>query len=270
VRIRAEVVHGLVFVCFDDAAPSLAEFIGPDFAAELAAPLGAPEVRVEREWSKLLRANWKMEPENSRDGYHATLLHKRLRGVSPPRPFKLYPNGHAVQQLGLDYNAGSAAGTLDGILAEQPDLARRFMSDPLPGMTLEDPSRIITIFPDVLIAIRYSTLLIVKQIPLSAGETWFETRFAYVAGDSAEQVDVRRKHWHMYWAKDGGNLPEDWEAWEAQQVGARSIGVRYSLLSRGEVAESGMRGDDNRVRSFWAQWRSYMETGENAPPASAG
>ena len=159
------------------------------------------------------------------------------------------------------------ARTPDGILAEQPDLVARFMADPLPGMTLEEPSRIITIFPDVLIAIRYSTLLIVKQIPVSAGETWFETRYAYLAGDSAEQVDIRRKHWRMYWAEDGGNLPEDWAAWEAQQKGARSIGVRYSLLSRGEVADEGMRGDDNRVRSFWAQWRTYMGTSENAPPA---
>jgi methanesulfonate monooxygenase large subunit len=268
--IRTETMHGLIFVCFDDTMPGLAEFLGADFSAQLASPLGSPDVRVARDWSKLLRANWKMEPENSRDGYHATLLHKRLRGVSPPRPFKLYPNGHAVQHLGLDYTAGKKAGTLDGILAEQPELAERFMSDPLPGMTLEEPSRIITIFPDVLIAIRYSTLLIVKQIPLSSGETSFETRYAYVAQDSQEQIDIRRKHWRMYWAEDGGNLPEDWEAWEAQQIGARSIGVRYSLLARGEVAGEGMRGDDNRVRSFWAEWRAYMGTSENAPPASAG
>jgi phenylpropionate dioxygenase-like ring-hydroxylating dioxygenase large terminal subunit len=268
VRIRSETMHGLVFVCFDEGMPSLAEFLGEAFCGQLAVPLGAPEVRVARDWAKLLRANWKMEPENSRDGYHATLLHKRLRGVSPPRPFRLYPNGHAVQHLGLDYRAGKNAGTLDGILAEQPELAGRFMSDPLPGMTLEEPSRIITIFPDVLIAIRYSTLLIVKQIPLATGETWFETRYAYVAHDSQEQIDIRRKHWRMYWAEDGGNLPEDWEAWEAQQIGARSIGVRYSLLARGEVADAGMRGDDNRVRSFWAEWRRYMGTPDNAPPAN--
>jgi phenylpropionate dioxygenase-like ring-hydroxylating dioxygenase large terminal subunit len=266
VRVRAETVHGLVFVCFDDAAPDLLTFLGADFAAELALPLGSPELRVGRDWAKLLRANWKMEPENSRDGYHATLLHKRLRGVSPPKPFRLYANGHAIQQLGLDYASGKAAGTLDGVLAEQPELVERFMSNPLPGLTLDDPSRIITIFPDVLIASRYSTLLIVKQIPISAEETWFETRYAYLAGDSPEQIEIRRKHWRLYWAEDGGNLPEDWEAWEAQQIGAHSIGVRYSLLARGEVATEGMRGDDNRVRSFWAQWRAYMGLAENAPP----
>jgi phenylpropionate dioxygenase-like ring-hydroxylating dioxygenase large terminal subunit len=266
VRIRAESVHGLVFVCFDDAVPDLATFLGAEFAAELALPLGSPDLRVARDWAKTLRANWKMEPENSRDGYHATLLHKRLRGVSPPKPFQLYPNGHAIQHLGLDYAAGRAAGTLDGTLAEQPALVNRFMANPLPGLTRDEPSKIITIFPDVLIASRYSTLLIVKQIPISAEETWFETRYAYLADDTPDDVEIRRQHWRMYWAEDGGNLPEDWEAWEAQQVGAHSIGVRYSLLARGEVAEQGMRGDDNRVRSFWAQWRAYMSLAENAPP----
>ena len=106
-----------------------------------------------------------------------------------------------MQHLGLDYTAGMKAGTLDGILAEQPELAERFMSNPLPGMTLEKPSRIITIFPDVLIAIRYSTLLIVKQIPLSAEETWFETRYAYAANDTPDEIDIRRKHWKMYWGR---------------------------------------------------------------------
>lgn len=265
VPVRAEVAGGLVFVNLDEHAPSLAEFLGSEFAAELEAPLGSPDVRVARDWAKVLKANWKMEPENSRDGYHATLLHKRLRGLSPPRPFRIYPNGHAVQHLGLDYAAAQRAGTLDGILATHPELAARFMQNPLPGLTLEDPSRIITIFPDVLIAIRYSTLLIVKQIPLSAEETMFETRYAYLAADSTDQVALRREHWRMYWAEDGGNLPEDWAAWEAQQIGAHSRGVRFSLISRGEDAVEGMRGDDNRVRSFWAQWRAYMGTSENAP-----
>ncbi len=265
VPVRAEIAHGLVFVNFDEHAPSLAEFLGADFAAELEHPLGSPDIRVRRDWAKVLKANWKMEPENSRDGYHATLLHKRLRGLSPPKPFRIYPNGHAVQHLGLDYEAALRAGTLDGILAEQPELVTPVHAKSFAGVTLDDPSRIITIFPDILIAIRYSTLLIVKQIPLSAEETWFETRYVHLAADSQEQIELRREHWRMYWAEDGGNLPEDWEAWEAQQIGAHSRGVRFSLLARGEEATEGMRGDDNRVRSFWAQWRSYLGVSENAP-----
>ncbi len=56
----------------------------------------------------------------------------------------------------------------------------------------------------------------------------------------------------------------------AQQAGARNIGVRYNLLSRGEVADEGMRGDDNRVSSFCPQCRWYMDTTENAPVYNQG
>jgi hypothetical protein len=61
-------------------------------------------------------------------------------------------------------------------------------------------------------------------------------------------------------------LPEDWEAWEAQQRGVQSVGARYSLLARGEPANQGLRGDDNRIRGFWNEWRRLMNTTANAPP----
>lgn len=152
VPVRVESMHRLVFVCIDDETPSLAEFLGA-LAAELEHPFSPPALQVEIE---TLHANWKMQPENSRDGYHAALLHARLRGVSKPRPFKLFTGGHALQQLSLDYEEGKRLGTLDGILVEQPEMAEQLMSHPLPEQTREDPSRIITLFPDTLVATRYS------------------------------------------------------------------------------------------------------------------
>lgn len=265
VPVRAETMHRCVFVCFDSQTPSLRAYLG-EFGEALRHPLGAPEVCVKVVWQKTLKANWKMQPENSRDGYHATLLHKRLRGVSPPKPFKLYAGGHALQRLGLDYETGRKMKTLDGILATQPELVDKFMAYPLPGMTLEDPSQIATIFPDTLVASRFSTLILERQIPISAEETLFETRHAYLESDSEEIKEIRRQHWLLYWGMESGNLPEDWAAWEAQQEGVKGAGARYSVIARGDPAEEGMRGDDNRIRSFWAEWRRYMGTTRNAPP----
>jgi phenylpropionate dioxygenase-like ring-hydroxylating dioxygenase large terminal subunit len=265
VPVRVGTIHRLVFVCLDEDTPSLADYLG-DVAEELRDPFSSPDLQVEVMWTKTLRANWKMQPENSRDGYHATLLHKRLRGVSPPRPFQLYPGGHAVQHLGLDYEKGRQSGTLDGILLEQPELIEQFMAYPLPGLTRENPSRIVTLFPEVLFAIRYSVIIMERQVALSPGETLLETRCAYLKSDSEAVKDIRRKHWMMYWAQDAGNLCEDWAAWEAQQRGVQSIGARYSLIARGEAAEQGLRGDDNRIRSFWKEWRHCMGTSANAPP----
>jgi methanesulfonate monooxygenase large subunit len=265
VPVRIETMHRLIFVCLDDESPSLAEFLG-DLAATLEHPFSSEDLQVEIKWTKALDANWKMQPENSRDGYHAALLHARLRGVSKPKPFRLYSGGHAVQQLSLDYEEGRKLGTLDGILLERPELAGQFMAHPLPGETPDDPSRIITLFPDTLIATRYSTLVIERQIPVAPDKTIFETRHVFRKGDTPQLKELRDQHWTLYWAENSGNLPEDWDAWLAQQRGVQSVGVRYSLLARGEPANQGLRGDDNRIRSFWKEWRGYMGTAANAPP----
>jgi len=265
VPVRVGSLHRLVFVCFDDATPPLAEFLA-DVADHFKAPFSSPDLKVWVVRSKLLRANWKMQPENSRDGYHAALLHNRLRHVSPPRPYRLHPNGHAVQLLGLDYESGMQHQTLDPVLAQNPELTRSFMRHPLPGMTPENPAYVVTLFPDLLILTRFSTLLIERQIPLSPGETLVELRAGGLAGDTDEIKEIRERHWQLYWSEGSGNLPEDWEAWEAQQEGAMSVGVRYSLLARGEPAKEGLRGDDNRIRDFWKEWRRHMGVAANAPP----
>jgi phenylpropionate dioxygenase-like ring-hydroxylating dioxygenase large terminal subunit len=268
VPVRVDSSSKLVFVCLDDDAPSLSDFLGP-VAAILAQPFSSDDLRTQVKWKKVLKANWKMQPENSRDGYHAPLLHKRLRGVSPPKPYRLYPNGHAVQELGLDYETGRKAGNLDGVLAEKPELIDEFTSYALPGFSSEHPSVIITLFPDTLIAIRLNTMIIERQVPLNPNETEFETRSVYMASDTPHIREMRDQHWMLYWAPDGGNLPEDWEAWESQQLGMHNGAVRYSLIARGNPSETGLRGDDNRIRSFWEQWRLYMGTRENAPLEAA-
>ena len=97
-------------------------------------------------------------------------------------------------------------GTLDGILLERPGIASEFMAHPLPGQILDDPSRIITLFPDTLIATRYSTLIIERQMPVSPGETVFETRHVFLKSDTPQLKELRDQHWMLYWAPDAGNL----------------------------------------------------------------
>jgi methanesulfonate monooxygenase large subunit len=265
VPVRVDSMHRLVFVCFDSDTPGLAEFLG-ETADILEHPFADPDLTVSVDREKTMRANWKMQPENSRDGYHAPLLHKRLRHVSPPRPYRLTGNGHAVQLLGLDYEAGRRHNTLDPELMENRDLTEAFMSHPLPGMTLDAPAYVVTLFPDTLILVRYSTLLIERQIPIAPDQTVIEFSGGGLKGDSAELCEVRNAHWNLYWSDTTGNLSEDWNAYETQQMGARSAGVRYSLLARGEPASEGLRGDDNRIRSFWQEWRRHMGCDTNAPP----
>lgn len=185
--------------------------------------------------------------------------------MSPPRPFKIYENSHTIQRMDVDYENGKRLGTLDGILAEKPEMIDAFMSHPLPGLSREYPAMIITIYPDFLSAVRYSTYLILKQTPLALDQTLVEARRVYLSDDSDAVREIRRIHWDYYWSQEAGNVPEDWEAWESQQIGVKGLGSRYSVMARGEDGDEGMRNDDNRIRAFWAEWRKNMGAASNAP-----
>ena len=264
VPVPIDSLHRLVFVRFDDEGPTLKEFLA-EAADILEHPFADPGLKIWVERDQTVAANWKMQAENSRDGYHAPLLHKRLMHVSPPRPFKNLTNGHTVQYLALDYDSGIKHDTVDDEIGSNPELAKAFLSHPLPGMTREHPSYVVTLFPDTLILVRYSTMLIERQEPLDPGTTMIQFRAGQLASDSAEVAEIRRRHWYYYWDDKKGNLPEDIEAYESQQRAMRNGGVPYSLIARGEPGHTGLRGDDNRLRWFWENWRKHMKADRNAP-----
>ena len=264
VAIPVSSLHRLVFVRFDDEGPTLGEFLG-EAAEIIKRPFGDPNFKMWVERDQTVAANWKMQAENSRDGYHAPLLHKRLRHVSPPRPYKNLANGHTVQYLALDYDSGIENHTVDDEISSNPELANAFLSHPLPGVTREDPSYVVTLFPDTLLLVRYSTVLIERQEPIQPGQTVIQFRGGGLTTDTDEVKMIRHKHWYYYWDDKKGNLPEDIEAYESQQRAMRNRAVPYSLIARGEPGHTGLRGDDNRLRWFWHNWRKLIGAKSNAP-----
>src|SRR3989442_12507605 len=54
----------------------------------------------------------------------------------------------------------------ESILADNLELTRRFIQHPLPGMTREDSACVVTLFAPILILVRFSPLLMERQIPL--------------------------------------------------------------------------------------------------------
>lgn len=267
VPVRVESAHRLVFVCLDDETPSLADYLG-DVADRFALPFGHPDFQITLMRTERIRANWKMQPENSRDGYHAPLLHRRLFQVSKPKPYWIYPHGHAARDLGLDYESGLKARTLDPVLLDNPEMIRAFQRYPLPGLRQEYPGYVVTLFPELLVLARLSTAMIERQVPVSTYETDIEIYGGSLTTDTDEIREVRQKHWDLYWSSTAGNFIEDKLAWEMQQEGVASAGVRYSLLARGEPATHAGISDDNIIRAFWAEWRCLMGVASNAPPGA--
>jgi phenylpropionate dioxygenase-like ring-hydroxylating dioxygenase large terminal subunit len=254
VPLRCESVHGFVFGCIDEQAPPVAEYLGPDVLQVMESPLSRLALEVFHVESTPFAANWKTFAENIRDGYHVPFVHPWLRRSSPPQPYTLLGNHHAVQQLRLAREA----------VTEEEWLTTT--SHPLPGME-GGAGYVLTIFPDSLIIVRSGEVHTMTVTPLSAAASTLEIRVLGVAGEPPE---VRRARQACYDLWSARQPPEDVEVLQYQQQGLASRSVQVSLVARGGDATAGRRGDDNRLRQFWAGWRAYMGvTANEVPPDPA-
>jgi len=250
VPVRVEALYGLVFVCLDPGAPSLAEYVGEAAIPWLRKALGAGPMEVFHQRVLPVKANWKGWAENARDGYHVPCVHPFFNKYSPPLEYHLLPGGHAVQRLGMQF---------EGM---EPDYAAKLQQCPLPGVEAGE-GFILMLFPDLGITLRSNVVSIDSQIPVSVGESIMESRVLGLQGDTDEVHALRKLSWDA-WFNNPVEL-EDHPIFELQR-GLRGKGVTHSFIGRGVPATTGTRGDDNRLRQFWEAWRHHMGVQENALP----
>jgi phenylpropionate dioxygenase-like ring-hydroxylating dioxygenase large terminal subunit len=243
VGLRCEEELGLLFVTFNEDAPSLREYLGAKVIETLATPLANAAFEIVKYISYELPVNWKVFAENARDGYHVPFVHPFFRKASPPGPYHLYDNGHAVQRLGMDAN---------GV---EPDLWAKITQHTLPGVETGD-GYIVTLFPDATITLRSNVISIDSQRALGTSAVLMESRVLGVVGDTQDVRDIRALG-HATWFLNPVEL-EDAPIFIGQQAGVAAQGVRYSVIARGADATTGTRGDDNRLRQWWTAWRQAM------------
>lgn len=243
VPVACDTVFGLVFVSFADEPEPLADWLGPDILDVLHRPLANGAYEVFLTGSDGLSVNWKIFAENARDGYHVPFVHPFFRKASPAGTYHLFANGHAVQYLGMDP---------EGI---EPDLWKELKKYPLPGLDVGD-GYIVNVFPDLAITVRSNVVSIDYQRIDGPTSLSMENRTLGLVGDTGEIRDARRLSEEVWFANPV--RLEDYPIFDRQQRGVASRKVRHSIIARGADATTGTRGDDNRLRQFWVEWRKLM------------
>src|SRR6266567_331416 len=76
-RLRVAELSGLIFGSFDEAAPDLETYLGPVVAGGIRRVLNRP-ARIIGRSTQVLPNNWKLYFENTKDTYHASILHAFL------------------------------------------------------------------------------------------------------------------------------------------------------------------------------------------------
>src|SRR6266567_7890946 len=131
-RLRVAEFAGLVFGSFRDDTPDLETYLGPKISGGISRVLNRP-ARILGRSTQVLPNNWKLYSENTKDTYHASILHLflttfRINRLSMPGGIYIDDSGgNHFSQAKLDYAAEDADYKREGLRADT-------------DLRLEDPS----------------------------------------------------------------------------------------------------------------------------------
>lgn len=258
---------GVIFGTMHAAAPPLEEYLDVPFVAAIDRLFSRP-VRVLGHMRQRVRGNWKLYVENTRDPYHAALLHMfhatfgMYRTEQKRATFTDRTRAHSTSatwgdEFGQAATAGDTVGqdkVVQGYALADPSLMRG-RPDFNDGVTVA----ITGIFPSVVIQQIMNTLATRHIRPKAPDE--FELCWTYFGyEDDDEQVlEARLKQANLV-GPAGLISMEDSEAIELIQRAIERDGKDCAFLEfggRGPVQDRDNRGE-MAVRGFWMNYARVM------------
>ncbi|MGA7612595.1 MAG: Rieske 2Fe-2S domain-containing protein, partial [Xanthobacteraceae bacterium] len=132
-QLRLETLAGLVFGTLGTDTPPLETYLGPEITRGIRRVMRAP-VRLLGGYSQALPSNWKLYMENTKDSYHASLLHMffttfRLNRLSQKGGLVVSENGAghisysmSADVAGKEYEQAKLRTAQEGYALEAPEL----------------------------------------------------------------------------------------------------------------------------------------------------
>ena len=265
--LRVARLHGLVFASFSSTVAPLEDYLGPMVVGAIAR-LFNREIVVSGDQRQFIHGNWKLYAENTRDPYHASLLHLFHN------TFGLY---RSSQTGACKMDAGhrhTLLYAMAGTSSTEADKAAYQDSRSLnTAFTLADPSVlagrkefddgitlvILSVFPNLVVQQIANTLAVRQIVPYSVDSfelVW--THFGYADDDAAMQ-EIRLKQTNLI-GPAGYVAMEDGEAVEIVQRAITRGADAHSWIAMG-----GGRAEDaehlvteSAIVGFWENYRRLM------------
>lgn len=270
-KLKTAIYRGLIFGTFADEIMSLEDYIGPTHLAQIDRMTSRP-VRVLGYYRQVVEANWKLYAENTRDPYHAPLLH--LFHVSFGIQTPAMKGATYMDPEGKNNCILSIADPNDGqdrdLLTEQYKTNSKYR----PDFALKDPRLIGTkrsfdddinlvimaIFPSLVIAQVEGAFQIRHVRPKGPGK--FEIYWTYFGFDDASADEHADKLRLANMIGPAGFISmEDGEATRLVQQGVRTQRGESSFIEmggRGDVADQDHLVTEIAIRGFWQYYRKVM------------
>ncbi|GAA2898477.1 aromatic ring-hydroxylating dioxygenase subunit alpha [Pseudonocardia halophobica] len=284
-RLRTESYGGMIFATLDEDAEPLEDFLGDArlWIDRFMKQGGGYPIKVLGRHRFSFRGNWKIQLENTTDGYHFPIVHRSWMAsvdaeTADMMSFMTDPtctthdlgHGHSVMQMvpehsDLDADDGSEPlqGRFDDLVAElsktldQAQVRKVVRAMHGTGFNLN-------LFPNVSMSAAFFRVL----RPISVNETRIE--HVAIGPDGPPELDAvnrerLRIHEHFQ-GPFGFGTPDDAEGWDRVQRGAAAAPAMPILVNRGLAREKpGPEGwptshvtDETGMRAAYAQWKAMM------------
>lgn len=265
--IRVEILYGVVFGTLAKDTPALTDYLGPAITDRIEKMCNRP-IRVTGYHRQTMRCNWKLFVENTRDTYHAPMLHKFV-SVFDIADVGMKANMQMTHRGGLNsILSGYKPPADEAFLQKTRERADGALALEEPGVAVGVPEfedglalSIVSIFPTCLFTLPGNTRSVRQIRPRSPNEvetvyTWFEYE------DDSDEMRERRRMQNNMFGPAGYVAMEDAEAMENVQNR-----ISNSQLRGGSYVEFGGRGTVERfdhvlsegaIRGFWKGYCSIM------------
>jgi anthranilate 1,2-dioxygenase large subunit len=266
--LRVDQVGSAIFGTLGEAAEPLDEFLGPPIKAEIERLLARP-VTILGYNRQRIRANWKLYAENTRDNYHASLLHEFLLTFGLDRSTQTggvrmdARHRHNITWAEADSDTpdfaretyGAARIRNDYLSLKEPDLVafRRERNDNLNLV-------VTSVFP-AAVFVQISNSLAIRQIRPRGVEEFevFQTMLGY-ADDPPEMTRHRLRQANLV-GPAGLVSMEDGEAIEIAHRATKPDPMRSSVIElggAGVISDRDYRVTDVPLRGFWSYYAELL------------
>lgn len=266
-KIHVTEFSGLVFGSFSDDAPDIESYLGSEIADRIRRVLNRP-VRILGHNTQILNNNWKLYMENTKDSYHASILHTFFTTFELNRLNQ--KGGIIVDESGGnhvsyskidpslsndDYGSQNIRSNNDEYRLEDPSLLDG-VDEYGDGVTLQ----ILTVFPGLVLQ-QIQNAIAIRQIVPTGVETT-ELVWTYLGFQDDDEAMVERRLKQANLAGPAGFISmEDGAVGNFVQRGINGTEEDTSVVMMGgETAESQtFRATETSVRGFWKKYRTLIE-----------
>ena len=213
-QLRVEIFAGLVFGTLGKNVPPLETYLGANITPNIRRVMRKP-LKLLGGYSQILPSNWKLYMENTKDSYHASLLHMffttfRLNRLSQKGGLVVSEGGAnhisysmAADVAGKEYEQAKMRSAQDGYALEAPELLKS-VDEFGDGIGLQ----ILSVFPGFILQQIRNSLAVRRIVPMGTERTelvW--TMFGFAdddAGDGRVAAAAGQSDWSGGLHLDGG------------------------------------------------------------------